>query len=134
MLQKTPEEMAEEKKLHLVEICKENNYYPTVIASPKECRKAEEIPKNEILDFTQYCYDGKVVLKKKKRPPFYSEYKSYELYLKKFQKYRNQQAVREYMIAEYGQIQSFLFDKYPECQQFRPPKKVKEGEEEEVAN
>lgn len=134
MFQKTPEEMAEEKKLHLVEICKENNYFPTVVASPKECRTADEIPKNEILDFTQYCYDGKVVLKKKKRPPFYAQYKSYEIYLKKFQKNRNQQEVRDHLRAEYGQIQSFLFEKYPECQQYRPPKKVKEEEEEEAVS
>lgn len=132
VLQKTPEEIAEEKKLHLVEICKENNYFPTVIASPKECRKSSEIPKDELLDFTQYCYDGRVVLKKKKRPPFYANYKSHEIYLKKYQKYRNQGKVINHLIAEYGQIQSFLHDKYPECQQYRKP--PKESAEEESTN
>lgn len=51
--------MAEEKGLHLVQFCKENNNFPKVIASPKECRKLEEIAKDENLDFTQYCFDGK---------------------------------------------------------------------------
>lgn len=115
--------MAEEKKLHLVEFCKENSYFPTVIASPKELRTSDEIPKDEVLDFTQYCFDGRVVLKKKKRPPFYANYKSYEIYLKKYQKYKNQEQVKNYLIAEYGQIQSFLHAKYPECQQQRKPKK-----------
>ncbi|KAJ8977474.1 hypothetical protein NQ317_001756 [Molorchus minor] len=89
--QKSPEEMAEDKKLHLVEISKYNNYFPNVIASPKECRKAEEIPKDEILDFSQYCFD-----------------------------------VRNYLIAEYGEIRSFLADKYPECKQYRLPKNEEE--------
>lgn len=129
LLQKRPEQIAEEKKLHLVEICKENHYFPNVIASPKECRKAHEISKDEILDFTLYCYDGKVVLKKKKKIPFYTNYKSHEIYLKKLQKYRNQGDVKNNLIMEYGQIQSFLFDKYPECQQYRPPKKETTEEE-----
>ncbi|KAG5891649.1 hypothetical protein JTB14_020067 [Gonioctena quinquepunctata] len=128
--QKSPEEMAEEKKLHLVEICKENNYFPKVIASPKECRKAADISKDEILDFKQYCFDGRVILKKKKHPPFYSTYKSYEIYLRKQEKLRNQGAVRNHLIAEYGEIKSFLADKYPECVQYRAPKKTSEEVEE----
>lgn len=119
--QKSPEEIAEDKKLHLVEICKENNYFPNVIASPKECRKAEEIPADEILDFTQYCYDGNVVLKKKKSPPFYTKLKSYQTYLKKQEKLRNQDKVRINLIAEYGEIRSFLGNQYPECRQYRLP-------------
>ncbi|CAH1110814.1 unnamed protein product [Psylliodes chrysocephalus] len=130
--QKTPEEIAEEKKLHLVQICKESNYFPTVIASPTECRKAQEIPKDEILDFKQYCFDGKVVLQKKKFPPFYTKYKSYEIYLKKQEKFRNQAEVKRNLIAEYGEIRSFLTDKYPECRQYRREKKVEENEEAEA--
>lgn len=126
MFQKSSEEIAEEKKLHLVEICKENNFFPNVIASPTECRKSEEIPKDEILDFKQYCYDGRVVLKKKKPPPFYTKLKSYEVYLKKQEKLRNQEEVRINLIAEYGEIRSFLGDQYPECRQYRHPEKEKE--------
>ncbi|XP_057657034.1 28S ribosomal protein S5, mitochondrial [Diorhabda carinulata] len=129
--QKTPEEIAEEKKLHLVEFCKENNYFPNIIASPKECRKLEEIPKDEILDYKQYCFDGRVVLKKKKYPPFYATYKSYELYLKKQEKIRNQNEVRRNLRAEYGEIRSHLADKYPECKQYRSEKKENVDEENE---
>lgn len=123
LFQKTPEEIAEDKKLHLVELCKENDYFPTVVASPKECRTKEQIPKDEVLDYKQYCFDGRVVLKRKKFPPFYAEYKSYQLYLKKWEKIRNQQEAKLNLIAEYGKIQSFLTDKYPECRNNIPPKK-----------
>lgn len=116
--------------MHLVEICRERNYFPNVVASPQECRTAEQIPKDEIIDFKQYCFGGKVVLKKKKFPPFYTKYKSYEIYLKKQQKLRNQEAVRQNLIAEYGEIRSFLADKYPECVQYRRP--LKKDTEEEV--
>ncbi|CAG9860384.1 unnamed protein product [Phyllotreta striolata] len=128
--QKTPEEIAEEKKLHLVELCKENNYFPNVIASPKECRKPEEIPKDEVMDYKQYCFDGRVVLHKKKMPPFYSTYKSYQIYLKKQEKLKNQFKVKTNLIAEYGEIRSFMADKYPECTQYRREKKSEENETE----
>lgn len=120
-----------------------------MIASPKECRKLEEIAKDENLDFTQYCFDGKheitigkdsisyhfilgkVVLKKNKREPFYTKLASYYRYLQKQERIRNHPEVKKNLIAEYGEIRSFLADKYPECVQYRPPKK--EVEEEETA-
>ncbi|KAJ8925300.1 hypothetical protein NQ315_009130 [Exocentrus adspersus] len=125
---KSPEEIAEDKKLHLVEICKENNYFPNVIASPKECRTAEEIGKDEILDFTQYCFDGKVVLKKRRPPPFFTKLYSYGTYLRKQENIRNQDKVRLNLIAEYGELKSYLADQYPECKRYIPPKKEKEAE------
>nr|CAH7748380.1 unnamed protein product [Callosobruchus chinensis] len=127
--QKTPEQIAEEKKLHLVEICKENNYFPNVIASPAECRKAEDIPKNEVRDWKQYCFDGRVILKRKKHPPFYTKLRSYEFYLKKQEKIRNQDKVRNNLIAEYGELRSFLADQYPECRAAKAPKKEEASEE-----
>lgn len=127
--QKTPEKIAEEKGLHLVEICKENYNFPNVLASPSKCRSEAEIEKDEILDFTQYCLKGGVVLKKKKYPPFFTALRSYQLYLKKQEKLRNQDKVRQNLIAEYGEIRSFLADKYPECVQYRPPKKESPEEE-----
>lgn len=111
-----------------MELCEENDNFPTVIASPAVCKKEEEIPKDEILDFSQYCFDGKVVLKKKRYPPFYSTYDSYKIYLKKQEKLRNQDVVRQNLITEYGEIKSFLAEKYPECTQYRV---VKEETEEE---
>lgn len=45
--------LAEEKKLHVVEFRKENDYFPTVVASPPTCRTQEEIKPNEVMDYTQ---------------------------------------------------------------------------------
>ncbi|CAG9763251.1 unnamed protein product [Ceutorhynchus assimilis] len=129
--QKSPEEIAEEKGLHLVQICKENNFFPKIIASPKQCKTLEQLPKDANLDFNQYCFDGKVVLQKKKKEPFYTKLKSYHSYLMKYEKQRDQQEVRSSLIAEYGEIRSFLADQYPECGQYRPPKRVVESEEQE---
>lgn len=129
-LQKSHEQIAEEKKLHLVELCKENNYFPNVLASPTVCRTEDEVDKTEILDFTQYCLDGRVLLKKKKWPPFYTKHKSWEIYLKKQQYLVNQDKVRHNMLAEYDEIRSFLADKYPECRACKNPKKEKVVEEE----
>ncbi|KAF5297109.1 hypothetical protein FQA39_LY02689 [Lamprigera yunnana] len=118
--QKTHDQIAEEKKLHLVELCKENGYYPTILASPANCRKTEELKHDEVLDFTQYCLDGKVILKKKKFPPFYTKHKSWEIYLKKQENVRNHDKIKIKLLAEYGELKSFLTDKYPEA---RPPQK-----------
>ncbi|ENN80051.1 hypothetical protein HUJ04_004571 [Dendroctonus ponderosae] len=128
--QKSPEEMAEEKGLHLVQFCKENNYFPKVVASPSECKKAEDISKDEILDFNRYCFQGKVILQKKKYAPFYTKLPSYYTYVVKQEKLRNQPEVRKNLIAEYGEVRSFLADKHPECKQTRPPKKEQQTEDE----
>ncbi|KAB0803393.1 hypothetical protein PPYR_00363 [Photinus pyralis] len=118
--QRTHEQIAEEKKLHLVELSKDNEYFPTVLASPVECRKTEDLKHDEVLDFTQYCLDGRVILQRKKFPPFYTKYKSWEIYLKKQEKIRNHDKIRIQLKAEYGELRTFLTDKYPEC---RPPQK-----------
>ncbi|XP_075983303.1 mitochondrial ribosomal protein S5 [Anticarsia gemmatalis] len=112
--QRTPQQLAEEKKLHLVEYKSENAYYPKVIASPKEVRTKEQIPKDETLDFTQYVMNDKVILKKKKFRPFYESMPSYKYYLKKYEKYRNHERIRLNLKVEYGDVKSFLTDKYPE--------------------
>lgn len=131
--QKTHEQMAEEKQLHLVEMRKEHNYFPNVLASPAKCRTSDEIDKTEILDWTQYCFDGKVIYNKKKFPPFYASHYSYMIHMKKKEKLRGQQDVKLHLIARYGDIRSFLTDKYPECRPCtRPPKDAKEEEEAET--
>lgn len=69
------------------------------------------------------------MLQKKKFPPFYMKHKSWEIYLKKREYIRNQDNVRRNLIAEYGEIRSFLTDKYPECRPYKAPPKEKEEEE-----
>ncbi|XP_017776569.1 PREDICTED: 28S ribosomal protein S5, mitochondrial [Nicrophorus vespilloides] len=128
--QKTHDKIAEEKKLHLVEICKENGFYPNVLASPTEVRKPEEIKNDESMDFKQFTLHGRVVLNKKKYPPFYTKLKSWESYLKKQERLRNHAKVKKHLIFEFGEIKSFLSEKYPECRPYKkPPKEVEETAE-----
>lgn len=128
--QRTHDEIAEEKGLHLVELRSENDNFPKVVASPTECRKADNIPSNEIMDFTQYMMNGKIIYKRKRFPPFYTKHRSYELYLQRMEQVRNQDKVKIDMCVNYGEVSSFYTAKHPEC---RPPvsqpKKVEEGEE-----
>ena len=46
-------ELADEKRLHLVEFREENDYFPLVVATPEHVRTKEELEPNEILDFEQ---------------------------------------------------------------------------------
>jgi len=118
MRQKTHQQLADEKRLHLVEFREENLNFPKVVASPTSAvRKTEEIPKNEDLDFTMVTMDGKVVLKRKKFPPFYVNLPSYIKHLKKQAKFRNHPEIRHHLQVEYGEVRSFLQEKHPECKQ-----------------
>lgn len=121
--QKSFQEMADEKQLHLVEFREENDNYPVVVASPARVRTSEEIKPNEILDFEQYLMDGKVVLKKRKYTPFYTRLVSYTYHLKKLERIRNKREVKIRLLAEYGVARSFLADKYPEAQELLWSKK-----------
>merc|ERR1711872_973452 len=58
--QRTHQALADEKQLHLVEMRKENDYYPRVVASPSDgkVRTQEEIDHNEILDFEMISFEG----------------------------------------------------------------------------
>ncbi|XP_043272938.1 28S ribosomal protein S5, mitochondrial [Venturia canescens] len=113
--QKTMSELAEEKKLHLVEMKRENDMYPTVVASPSEVRKCDEIKSSEIMDFTQYVMGGKLILKKKKYPPFYTKHYSWKIRQRKQVYLRDKDEVRTRLYADYGELRSFLTDKYPEA-------------------
>ncbi|XP_041761508.1 28S ribosomal protein S5, mitochondrial [Anopheles merus] len=120
--QKDHQRIAEEKGLHVVEFRPENMNFPKVVASPTVCRTEQELENNEILDFTQYCMDGKIQLQKKKFPPFYTKFRSWEIYLKKQEYLRNQDKVRLRMMAETGEVRSYLTEKYPECRMGPGPK------------
>lgn len=128
--QKNHHELAEEKGLHLVEIREENASFPRVIASPTVCRSSGDIPSDEIRDLTQYALGGKVVLRKKKWPPFYTNLPFWETVVKKMEKVRNHDKMRLEMMSEYGEVRSFLTDKYPECKPIRFSKLDKNAEEE----
>lgn len=101
--------------MHLVEFRDEDDDFPTVVASPAQVRKAEEIKSDEIMDFTQYVMGGKVVLKKKTFPPFFHRLPSWTIRLRKTAYLRNKDEVRTRLYAEHGELRSFYTDKYPEA-------------------
>ncbi|XP_068243205.1 small ribosomal subunit protein uS5m [Palaemon carinicauda] len=115
--QKTLQQMADEKQLHLVELREENLNFPKVVASPQngDVRTDAQIPKDEELNFDLYVMGGKMELEKKKYPPFYTKTYGWEIHKKKYANYRNQEKVRQQLILEYGDIRSFYADQYPEC-------------------
>lgn len=127
-LQKSHQQLADEKRLHLVEFKSENGNYPAVVASPSVVRKAEEIPSSEIIDFRQYIMDGRIVLKKKKYEPFYTRLNSWILKTRKMERIRNHDDTRIKLRAEYGGLFSFLTEKYPEARLF-PRKKLRKDDE-----
>lgn len=112
--------------MHLVEFRSENGNYPVVLASPAQVRKSEEVPSNEHLDFIQHVMGNRVVLKKKKLPPFFTKLPSYKNGLIKLERRRNFDETRIHLLAKYGALHSFLTEKYPEAQML--PRQKREDE------
>ncbi|RZF45003.1 hypothetical protein LSTR_LSTR001964 [Laodelphax striatellus] len=111
MKQKSHEQLADETGLNVVEFRQETEFYPEVVAAPIVSRDdVKEVP-----DYKQYCFDNKVVLKKKKPPPFYTKEPGWLYHLVKMENARNHDKVRKQLRFEYGFLRSFLYDKYPEC-------------------
>lgn len=115
MQQKSHQELSENKQLLVVESRKEMSNLPRIVAKPTTCRTMEDIQINEVLDFTQYALNDKVVLQKRKHPPFYTRMPHWPIYLKKQEYLRNKDRVRLDMLVEHNELRSFLTDKYPEC-------------------
>lgn len=127
--QKNHHQLAEEKKLHLVEFNRNLGYFPKVVASPSVIRTEKEIPSTEPMDFTQFVMGGRLKLEKKKYPPFYMKERGWYYHLMKEEKLRHMDDVRLQLRAEYGEIKTFMTDKYPEA---RPQNWCKKKEEEQV--
>lgn len=113
--QKNYQQLAEEKGLCVVESRKDRHYLPVVRAEPGQCRTAEDLKHNEVLDFTQHCLNGRVILRKGKLPPFYTKLESYKKFLKRHEKRRSHDVIKHQCYVRYGELRSFLTDKYPEC-------------------
>ncbi|VDI50050.1 small subunit ribosomal protein S5 [Mytilus galloprovincialis] len=71
--QETHQELADRLKLHVVEIRKEHDYLPVVVASPSDGEVTKEPPPKEELNFETLYFDGKMSLQKGKKRPFYAE-------------------------------------------------------------
>ncbi|XP_076666179.1 mitochondrial ribosomal protein S5 [Andrena cerasifolii] len=131
--QKTYQQMANEKQLHLVELKQEHDYFPIVVGSPDVVRKREEINPSEIMDYKQYLMGGRIVLEKKKPLPFYTKLPSYAIHLRKVERKRDHHEMRIRLRSEYGDLCSFLTEKYPEARasKWRKRDTPKEEAEEE---
>ncbi|KAF8763992.1 putative 28S ribosomal protein S5 like protein [Argiope bruennichi] len=105
---KSPEQLANEKGLHVVEMRKNRDYYPVVVASPERCRTEEEIGPTELLDFNVHLFNGKVEAPREKYKPFYVNFPSYIKEMKDRESLRNQKAVRIHLLSKYGALKSFI--------------------------
>nr|CAG4648655.1 EOG090X0689 [Polyphemus pediculus] len=110
--QKNYSQIAEESKLNVVEFREERDNYPDVVAKPSEVKTTKTVNQT---DFNLFLMNGKVPSQKKKPPPFYYDSPSWKNHLSKTVRFRNHEQVRTNMRVEYGEIRSFLTDKYPEC-------------------
>lgn len=115
--QRTHQELANEKRLHLVEFRKENHNFPKVVASPEDghVRTKEEIQPNEILDFKMIAYDGNLPLLKEKPRPFYERLPSWAQRQKKVKPQEHHFQHRIDMLVQHGREQSQYTDVFPEC-------------------
>jgi len=110
--QKTYNKVAEETQLNVVEIRKERDDYPRIIAKPSKVKSTKTTNQN---DFNLFIMDGKVPTEKKKLPLFYMKTPSWQVHLSKTVRFRNHNQVRVNLVSEYGEVRSFLADEFPEC-------------------
>jgi len=130
--QKTHQTLADEKRLHLVEIKPENDYYPRLLASPSDgtVRTREEIDHNEILDFEMISFEGHLPTPRKASKNPWEGTKGWDLHLRRGFAYRAHPRQRLQMRVENGEgvgaVRSYLSEKYPECREIEKKQKIKE--------
>ena len=80
--------------MHVVELSKEREEVPIVVASPTSGIVAKKELRDEDddleMDFSRLYYNGKVELKRPPRQPFYHKERSYGYYKARIHKKRNQ--------------------------------------------
>nr|CAG4649329.1 EOG090X0689 [Scapholeberis mucronata] len=122
--QKSYDKIAEETKLNVVEIRKERDFFPQVLARPSEVKTKKSI--ND-MDLNLHLNNGKVVNQKKQRPHYYQTLPSWQNHLSKTERFRNRDQVRVDLLSQYGEVRSFLAEKYPECRQSEFSRKKEES-------
>lgn len=113
--QKTYQQLAEEKKLFLLEFASDQHNFPKIVGVPSVCRTSDQIPAEESLDFKEYILHGKMILKSKPRVNTWEKLPSYKLFLKRQEKKRSWPEIKQYLRVRYGEERSFLTDQYPEA-------------------
>jgi len=130
--QKTHQELADEKKLHLIEMRPEEDFYPRLVASPSDgkARTQAEIEHNEVLDFQMISYEGHLPVPRTKRNPF-EHHITWENKQRRDWAYEHHDKVRRRMRVEngdvYGAVRSHLYEKYPECIESKYSKPVNDS-------
>ena len=102
--QKTHQVLADEKKLHLVEMRAENDYFPRVVASPTDgiVRTKDEIGHNEILDYEMICFEGNLPLWRERVDDTWVGTPGWDKYLRKGWARQHHASVRTRMRVEHG--------------------------------
>lgn len=100
--QETHQQLAERKRLHVVEFSKERGYMPRVVASPKlnTVRTEEEIGEHEILDVEELYGEGRFPWAKPHPRPFYEALPSWERKLWLEYPFRNHDQRIKNLVAE----------------------------------
>lgn len=111
--QRNYQDIANEKRLHLVDVREENFYYPQVLASPESpiLSDADLKRTNENLDFTYYIYDGKIKMIKQTRNPWYQEGHTWVKHLDKMDYVKNREHTKLLLAAKYGDTK--VIDVFP---------------------
>lgn len=113
--QKSYNQLAEDKKLFLVEFNNRRDYFPHIVGTPSVCRTESEIPVDENLDFKQHVLHGKLILKRTRNLNPWLEHRGYRICLKRREKTRSHAEQRLNLRVRYGELRSHLTDKYPEA-------------------
>jgi len=130
MRQRTHQELANEKGLHLVEFREENDFFPLVVASPEsgKVRTEADLEPNEILDFEQVVHDGHIPRIMPPKEPYYKFRPGWEIAERKRKPVKHHYEQRIEMLVRQGNISSHLTKTFPECKPFdSSPKYPPEG-------
>lgn len=136
MNQRTYQDIANDKQLHLVDVREENYSYPQVLASPDGRVKTEADIKTtgENLDFTYYIYDGRIKqVASEKRPWFHGD-KGWLRHLDKQDYIKNREHTKLLLAAKYGDKK--VLDVFPyfrsTAKSFNSPQENQEQPEQEA--
>ena len=119
--QKTHQVFADEKKLYLVEMREENDYFPRVVGTPSDgiVRTKDDIGHNEILDYEMLCFEGNLPMWRERRGNPWVGSPGWDKYVRKSWARQSHPEVRTRMRVqngdEWGAVRSHLYPKYPEC-------------------
>lgn len=120
--QKNYQQLADDKQLFVVEFDEKRALFPRIVGIPSKCRTEDEIPKEENLDFKQHILNGKVVLKRIRNPNPWANTPGFEKHLKRTEKFRAWPEQKLHLRTRYGELRSFLTEKYPEARSIDPDK------------